>query len=500
MPIKFKLFILLFILSPLSIFAQTPPNVVIIMADDLGLADISHFRRSWYNLDVLVESPNIDDLASQGMSFTDAHSPTALCAPTRYAVMTGKNNYRAYAPWGVWNAYMPTAVTEQDATFGRIAKQAGYTTGFIGKWHLGGEFHLKNSDKTYRGLERDRRSTAADFRQWKKTPPSSFGFDYNFTLPTGVQGPLYVAFENDKWYPLSQSSKLDFIDQTNVADPVYISDKGPGMGDTGWNGEKMNMLLADKAVNFIQQNAGKSPFLLTYWSPAVHIPHMPEAEIDGVKIANTTPSKHLDMIKVLDIEVKRIVNALKATNQYDNTLIIFTSDNGGLPSPKAQKAGHFSNGPWRGHKNLSFEGGHRVPFIAVWPGKIKAGSSSDALINGTDIIATVAEVTGTQLQATQAQDSWNLLPVLTGESRNARTELLLQSGTQNHLIYRNKNWKLIIDTDNKLTHFDNIALFDLSADPYEKNNLINHPAHQARVAQMAQRYWYLRKSGVSTAR
>jgi arylsulfatase A-like enzyme len=262
------------------------------------------------------------------------------------------------------------------------------------------------------------------------------------------------------------------------------------------------MTLANKAAQFIQRAASKGPFLLNYWSPAVHLPHTPPRQWGKNYISGTTPSPHLDMVKVLDKEVKTIVEALQVNGVYDNTLIIFTSDNGGLADSITREAGHSSPGNLRGSKNAPYEGGHRTPFIVSWPGNVGPGTLSHAMVNGTDLVATVAAITGVAVKSEQAKDSWNLLPLLRGEEgAPERTEMLLQAGSKRQLIYRSGNWKLIIQTDDKLTTMEPIALFDLSDNPQEKEqqNLISSPKYKDRIIQMFERYKKIRKSGIRTA-
>ncbi|RME67233.1 MAG: hypothetical protein D6781_13625 [Verrucomicrobia bacterium] len=281
-----------------------------------------------------------------------------------------------------------------------------------------------------------------------------------------------------------------------------VSDKGPGTGDSAWDTRKIPSLLAGKAVEFIHRSAGENPFLLVYWSPTVHLPHMPPGTLDGKPIRETTPSRHLDMIRVLDWEVSRIVAALRETGEWGNTLFIFTSDNGGLTDGEAAKVGHYPGGGFRGSKNLPWEGGHRVPLIVTWPGVVKPGTRSDALVNGTDLVATIAELVGTRLTTQQAMDSWSFLPLLRGDDHfKPRQELLLQAGSRNELMFRQGPWKLIMQSDHKLTRFDPIALFNLDENPAEDEarNLIHDPAHAERVRAMRARYLAIRNSGERTA-
>jgi arylsulfatase A len=485
------------LLLSLQVQSQKRPNIVLIMADDIGLGDIGLQHRERIGKEPLAPTPAIDALARDGLWFTDAHSPTALCSPSRYAVMSGNYNYRSYAPWGIWGSFRKNPITETDATLGRVAKQAGYRTGFIGKWHLGGDFKQRDGEGIYRGNDRGEKPLNVDARKWISGGPQSLGFDYDFTLPTGVQGPFYVAYENGVWHPLAKDSELINYNAFTAVHPRFVSDKGPGTGDSAWNTTQLNAILAGKARAFIANSAGETPFFLCYWTPAVHLPHTPPDALDGKPIRGSSPSEHLDMTRVLDWEVQQIVTALKTAGEYHNTLILFTSDNGGLSDAKAQKAGHNSSGGLRGSKNAPHEGGHSVPLIAVWPKVIKAGTRTHALVNGTDILATVAAISGTSLSDTQAMDSQSFAPLLRGDRNfQARSQILLQAGSKNELIYRQGKWKLIIQSNHRVTEWEPIALFDLEANPKEteKNNLINHPEYESRVNKMLKRYRELRDS------
>ncbi|MDG1241372.1 MAG: arylsulfatase [Opitutae bacterium] len=474
------------------------PNVVVILADDLGLGDIGRHHLERTGNAPLAPTPAIDALWNEGMWFTDAHSPAALCAPSRYSVMTGNYNFRSYKPGGVWGTFDLSALSESDTTLGTVAQAGGYTTGFVGKWHMGGDFYATGTTNITRQLDDESTPEQVDMSVWVGKGPQNLGFDYDFTVACGVQGPTYVAHENGVWYPWDTGSTLIYYDN-----PDFISDKGPGIGDSNWNSRELNILLADKAVDFIASSAaGEAPFMLYYCSPAVHLPHTPPAAIDGDPIAGTTPSDHLDMNRVLDLEVKKIVDALKAAGVYDNTLIIFTSDNGGLNDPEAEAQGHRSSGGFTGTKNSRYEGGHRVPFIAVWPSVISANTTIDAMINGSDILATIAEVMGSSFPTDQAKDSHSLFPIFLGNTdHEPRTEMMQQGGSTPEIMFRDGPWKLIMESSvghNALVKADTTAvgLFNLDDNPNEteSSNFINDPAYASRVGTMYDRYWAIREA------
>lgn len=496
-------FILMF--SASSLLGIEKPNIVVILADDFGLGDVGRQHTERTGNAPLAPTPNIDALANEGLWFTDAHSPAALCAPSRYSVMTGNFNYRSDKPGGVWGTFDENVIKSTDATLGRVAQSAGYTTGFVGKWHLGGDFYATGTTNITRQVDDASTPAQVDMTTWVGRGPQDMGFNYDFTVACGVQGPTYVAHENGSWYPWEAGSALVYYDN-----PDFVEYKGPGIGDSNWDSTELNMLLADKAAAFITSSAASSaPFMLYYCSPAVHLPHTPPTSIDGDPIAGTTKSDHLDMNRVLDLEVKKIVDALKAAGEYENTLIIFTSDNGGLSDSTGEAAGHKSNGGFiKGTKNSAHEGGHRVPFVAVWPSVIAANTSSDALVNGSDILATIADTMGATYTDDEAKDSHSLFPIFLGNSSyEPRTELMQQggSGTNNYnVMLRQGSWKLIINSSvnyNTQTQSDTTAteLYNLDTDLNESTNLINDPAQASRVTSMYNRYWEIRDASSRSA-
>lgn len=483
------LFFVVFPFLVASVFADRRPNIVFIMADDLGLGDVSHHVRVFQKKEPLVETPTIDALAELGMWFTDGHSATALCAPTRYAVMSGNNNYRSYAPAGVWSSFGKTAFKEGDVTLGTVVRDAGYVTGFVGKWHLGGDFYVPGTNEVYRGKKNGNLTGMVDLTRMVDGGPKYCGFDYDFTAHCGIQGPMYILYEDQQWYPWAEDSEIIYLDENSIKNPKDLSSKGDGMGDSNWDARYLGDILTEKAVHFIDRNSKKKePFFLYYCSPTVHLPHCPPESFDGVPIAGTTPTDHLDMVRQLDLEVKRIVDALKANGEFENTLFVLTSDNGGLRDPEAQKLGYDPSGGWNGSKSSPLEGGHRVPFIAVWPGKIEPGVSHEIAVN-QDMVATFAALVGTEIPEGQAQDSLNLLPLLVGEKGFKGREFLInQAGAGQEVMLRKAPWKIVIQSNNKRTRFEPKALYNLEEDPGEKKNLIANPEFKAVAKRMFSEY------------
>jgi len=481
-----------------TLFAAQP-NVVVVLADDLGSGDISYYRRM-HSEKVILETPNIDAIAKNGVSFTNAHSAAALSAPSRYSMMTGNSCFRSDYPWGVWGSYEKTPIKENQLTMSKLMKQVGYQTAFFGKWNLGGDFlRLDDSTKVYRG-PRNKPEVDVDIRKIVGGGPSKQYFDYSLSLPSGIQASPYAVYENDVWKPMAKDSKTGFVSQEMMTKLGVKLDKLEGLGDLNWDPHFIGPILANGAVKFINTHANKeNPFFIYYCSQAVHLPHAPANELNGIKIAGTTPSAHLDMVKELDVQMGMLIAALKKQGVYDNTVFIFTSDNGGLEEAETVKSGHKSNDIYRGHKNLAYEGGHRVPLIISYPGLVKKAAVCAEPVMSLDAIATLASITNQTIATGQAQDSKNLMPLLLNtKGAKGHDYLMLQSGTDKRLILIEDNWKLIIQEDlrNKQSEVRTpFALFDLNTnvEENEAKNLINEPEQQIRIKRMFEKYNELRK-------
>ncbi|WP_299555887.1 arylsulfatase [Seonamhaeicola sp.] len=503
------LLLVLFTLGLIS--AQNPsnakPNIIVVLADDVGVGDISKYRRL-HNPKIIIETPNIDKLAENGMMFTNAHAPAALCATSRYSIMTGNYNYRSPLPWGVWGGYSKGVFTEETLTLGRLMKNANYNTAFIGKWHLGTGFRDKrNPEEIYNPKsDKDKFSINVDITKIVSDGPMQNGFDYSFNLPSGIQNVPYAAYENDEWYPLNKHSLIGIIDKEYANRHGFTFDKKEGYGDSMWQPSEIGPLIANKAVKFIKDNSNKDkPFFMYYCSQAVHGPHAAPEEIDGIKIKGTTPSKHLDMVKELDVQIKMLVDELKRQGVYENTVFIFTSDNGGLHiDGDTWNARHESSDIYRGCKNDPYEGGSRVPFIVSWPIKIKGQTKSDVPVLGTDILATIAAISETKIEKGQALDSYNLLPFLSQSKRTkSRAHIMLQGGSHKEVMIIKDGWKLIIQVDKKdKTNKTRtpIALFNLNKNiwEHEEFNYINNPKYIKKVKSLLELYSDTRDSGVFT--
>ncbi|MDF9796468.1 arylsulfatase A-like enzyme [Catalinimonas alkaloidigena] len=491
------------LISGISI-AQKLPNVIVVLADDIGSGDLSYYRRM-HSQEVALETPHLDALAKSGMAFTNAHSPAALCAPSRYAIMTGNSCYRSPSPWGVWSAYAKSPIQKDQLTLGRLMKQANYHTAFLGKWHLGGRYYRKGSNELlYEPVGKDPQLDV-DISKIVDDGPQQMGFDYSITLPAGIQNVPYAVYENGEWMPL-EDSRIDLITHESMTKINASLDKSEGLGDANWDPHIMGPLLAGKAVNYISTHANQSqPFFMYYCSQAVHLPHTPPAELNGVKIAGTTPSAHMDMIRELDEQIGMMIAELKKRGVYENTIFIFTSDNGGLHVDKKTLAsGHKPNSIYRGSKNTPYEGGHRVPFIISWPAQIKAEQQSSQTVLGLDIMATLAAISGQKIEEGQAMDSYNLLPILKNDI-NAETHpyLMVQGGSHREVMIIENGWKLIIQVDKKDKSDQTrtpVALFNLNDNLIEdeRYNLINNNKYMKKVEALFDKYNSTRESKVFT--
>lgn len=491
--IKKNILLTLTLAIAISATAQKQPNVIVVLADDIGIGDISYYRKM-HSDKIIVETPAIDQLAKEGMVFTDAHTPAALCAPTRAAIMSGKNCYRSYAPWGVWSPYAQSPIQGDDLTLGKVMKKAGYSTAFFGKWGFGSDYFEKgDATKIYRG-GRQKIALDVDVNQIAGNGPKQNGFDYSYMFPSGIQDVPYMAFENEKWAPFQKDSQITLISQENMTKIGVTLDKDEGLGDSNWDPHHMGPQLVGKAINFIEKSSKDQPFFMYYCSLAVHLPHSPSESLNGKKIAGTTPTSHLDMVKELDVQIEMLMASLKKKGIYDNTLIIFTSDNGGLQVKEDKQAGHQSNDNLRGGKNQPYEGGHRVPFIAWWPGQIKAKSVVNTPVLGLDVMATLAALTNQQIPSNQPIDSANLLPMFLGKNKDkVHPYIITQSGTSKEGVIIKDGWKLILSFDKKDktdgTRTPN-TLFDLNDNPEEKENknLINDPKYKSKIEQLFAAY------------
>ncbi len=485
-----RLVVLFFIFSATATFAAiTPenPNVIIFFMDDMGFGDCRA-----YNPESKVLLPNIESLAAQGMRFTDAHSPSAVCAPSRYSVMTGNYPWRGRLENGTWMFHQRSQILDGQTTLGQLMQSAGYETAFLGKVHLGGTVFSTTTKKPV-SWNYDYRDI--DFSRKWKDGPSDLGFDFTYSLPQGIQGPPYIAFRNG----LLDGNPEDLIEwEPGSYGNSVIPTKGFGFKQ--WDSSTAGPNLVHEATGFIDRHVeadtGK-PFFMHYCTESCHVPHTPPKTLAGKAVQGTAGDAHLDMLLEADIQLGVLIDHLRAHGILENTLILFTSDNGGLSrgKPGHKLLGHNSNAPLRGSKATIWEGGHRVPLIAHWGDGTRAGSTippaatSPALVGLQDIFATLAELTGQTLRAEQGLDSQSFLPALLQQNpTHLRHELLVQAndgdgwGQKLAKGFREDQWKLIATKDRKPLH-----LFNLQEDLAEQHDLIDSEVQKSRIATMLSR-------------
>jgi arylsulfatase A-like enzyme len=499
----FLLLLLVFSCVPKEEVPQKLPNVVFILADDIGQGDIGFYHRERTDQAEIIPTPNLDALIDSGIRFNDAHTVSALCSPTRYSVMTGNYTFRCYRPWGVWSACARSGIGEGELTVGQVMKNAGYKTAFFGKWHLGSDWNIKGSNEIYRASGTGDDTT--DFTKIVDGSPNHLGFDYSFMLPSGIQNNPFAYYENAIWWPLGEDSKF-------IVNPLlhggFYERKHPRFADSNWITSEAGVLLTRKTLDFIDLQVKENPdqpFFIYYCSQAVHVPHEPPDVFLGAPVEGTTLSAHGDMIRELDLQVGAIIEALKESGVYENTLFIFSSDNGGLNINDTEATGHDSSNGYRGSKTWIYEGGHRVPFIASWPATIQPNQVSHEPVMVHDLAATLYAITGQNMPEDQAMDSYNILPLLLQEE-NARGRSVIYSqgsGSRGKVAIRQGNWKLIIQSDRADSSIRiPVELYDLSENIYEKEegNLINDPSQQQRVDDLLDLFNAIRDSETRTTK
>jgi arylsulfatase A-like enzyme len=396
--------LLLDVLCGLQAVAYEPiekPNIVLIVADDLGYGDLGSYGAKKIN------TPNIDRLASEGVRFTDAHSTAAICQPSRYAILSGAYFFRAQRQ-GKQTLYFH----DGQITLPGLLKSAGYRTAAIGKWHLG---FNRGADPDYNGE--------------LKPGPLEIGFDYFFGTPRTHNEPPFVFVENHRVVGYDAADPIRIVSHEQVLQRG-LTDMGWGISEGASRAhqfrpqDRIDLILAEKAVQFLSQENDQPLFLyLAFLAP--HAPITPAQEFQESSAAGP----YGDYVQQLDAAVGKVLDALASQGLSDKTLVIFTSDNGGVLHIDTLDAGHRANGALLGQKTDAWEGGHRVPFIARWPGKIPAGSLGNQLLGLTDIMATAAAAAEVAVPEGVAPDSINQLPVLLDPAHAApvRDELLLQS-------------------------------------------------------------------------
>ena len=508
---KTLLSLVILLCSNIPLSATQRPNVVFILADDLGYGDVKSFGGAKSK----VPTPHFDRLCKEGMKFTNAHVTDSVCVPSRTSIMTGRYAFRfgkgeQGGPWGFIGLRFPTS----QHTVGKMFRSGGYSTGYVGKWHLGTRMTTK--DGKVQGPEN------TDFTKPIKIGPTDYGFDHCFFLPGSLDMFPYAYVRGKKWQGKVTAQKgWSAFNRVGPAAEDFL--------DT-----EVLSTFCDEAGKFIKGEAKKKkPFFLFVGLTAPHTPSSPEPGFEG----KSPIGVYGDFVMNTDACIGRIREHLRKAGLDQNTLVMVSSDHGpghySGPERKAiakqmekmEQQGHFSRGPWRGYKFSGYEGGLRVPFAAVWPGGISPGTQNDALVGLVDLMATWAEIAGVKLDPSQAPDSLSFLPYLGNKEPLVRNHLLAR-GTRADVYYEDK-WKLIlgpgsgssgpfytepksedawkealVEFGRKLKNHEElenhlfVQLYDLKADPGETKNLAK--THFGQVKKMIKAYSKIVDDGRTT--
>jgi len=422
-----------------TVLQAAKPNIVFILADDMGYGDVQAL-----NPNSKIPTPHLNRLAKEGMTFTDAHSPSGVCTPTRYGVITGRYCWRSRLKRGVLGGYSAPLIEKDRSTVGSVLQKAGYHTAAIGKWHLGMTMLRREGAKP--GKDRWDGDGNVDFTKPIADSPITRGFHEYFGVSASLDMAPYVWIENDRFV------KARLVQQPAVGFPGYVR-QGPRAADLQF--EEGLDVLAKRSADFLQRIAGQGkPFFLYLPLTGPHKPVTPHKRFVG----KTGLGPYGDFVMNVDDAVGQVLKALDETKLADNTLVLFTSDNGSfmyrvededdhVKTPSKQQyhsKSHRANGPWRGTKADIWEGGHHVPFFARWPGKVEAGSQCTRVITHTDLFATAADLAGARIPKGAAADSYSYLPLLLGKEKQYSRPPVIHHSSSGMFAIREGDWKLIL--------------------------------------------------------
>lgn len=490
------------LLSSLSLnaVAASHPNIVFVLCDDLGYGDVKCL-----NPNGKIATPHIDQLAREGMLFTDAHTSSSVCSPTRYGVLTGRYNWRSRLQSGVLGGLSPRLIEPGRLTVAEMLKRQGYHTACVGKWHLGMDWaKVEGKGVAELSIETREQVRNVDYSKAIQNGPNSVGFDWYYGISASLDMVPYTYIENDRVTALPTEDR-DF------AMMLGRKDRKTRLGPTAPQFDAANVLpdLTRKATEYISQRAAEAkagkPFFLYLPFASPHTPVLPTQEWLGRSGLNP----YADFVMQQDACLGELLKSLKEHELADNTLIVFTSDNGCSPEAKFDELhakGHHPSSVFRGHKADIYEGGHRVPFIVRWPGHVKPDSRSDQLVCLVDFMATAAEIIGLKLPDDAAEDSISFVPALTAKKNSSARQAIVHHSINGSFAIREGHWKLALcpgsggwsnprpgQGDRNLPRDQ---LFDLSADIGEQTNLADkHPDTVTRLTALLTDYV---KNGRST--
>lgn len=459
------------------------PNIIYILADDLGYGDVQCLNPERGK----ISTPHMDRVAVEGMTFTDAHTTSSVCTPTRYGILTGRYNWRSKLQTGVLNGYGQPLIPADRITVPGFLQENGYTTAMIGKWHLGLGIPTNDGQKA---------RPADNIRQLTQNVAMPLeelsNIDWNKTINGG---PVDLGF--DSWFGISAS--LDFPPYVWIRDRNWVGEgthvkafRRPGPASEDFEAIDVLDKLAAESVKFISEYDGEKPFFVYIPLPSPHTPIVPTEKWQG----KSGISPYGDFVMQTDDFVGQVVAALDKKGLSENTIVIVTSDNGCSKAANfdvLESHGHFASAQYRGSKADLWEGGHRVPFLVKWPKVIEAGSVSDVLTCQTDLLATVADLVGKTLPENAGEDSESILPAFKGRQVTHSRKGIIHHSISGHFAYRRGNWKLLLARGSggwtapnekaAIAAGAQIAqLYDLRNDPGETTNLFeSHPEVAERL-------------------
>ncbi len=473
-------------------FSGSRPNILYILCDDLGYGDVRAL-----NSKSRIATPNLDRLAAGGMTFTDAHSSSSVCTPTRYGLLTGRYNWRSRLKRGVLGGLSPRLIEDGRLTVAEFLRTNGYVTACIGKWHLGMDW-ARTGAVAELEIETRPQVFHVDYAQPIRNGPLSLGFDHYFGISASLDMVPYTFIRDDRVTIVpTEDRKIEMMfGRTNG-----FTRQGPAA--PGFTGYEVLPTLAAEALSFIRNQAARAkqghPFFLYLPLTSPHTPVLPNERWRGRSGLNP----YADFVQETDHEVGRVLDELERQGLANETLVVFASDNGCSPSAEFDRLvamGHQPSGGFRGHKADIFEGGHRVPFLVRWPGRVPAGVRSAQLICLTDLMATAAELLGVPLPPNAGEDSVSFLPVMLGRGQGARREAVVHHSIDGSFAIRQGNWKLALTSSSggwsaprpgtpAAAKLPAAQLYDLSADPGETNNLqARHPEIVDRLTKLLEKY------------
>ena len=422
---------LIFVMIPLFCMAalaeQKAMNIVLLYADDLGYGDLGS-----YNAASKIPTPQLDRLASEGLRFTDAHSSSGICTPSRYALLTGRSHWRDFH--GIDRGFDPPFFKPGQLTLPEMLRKSGYATACIGKWHLGWDW---NSIRKPGTPPASKKHDDFDWSRPFRGGPLDHGFDDHFG-DNVINFPPYTWIENDR--VLAVPDITFKTTPQNTKEGHWECREGPGRSD--WDFYQVLPTLTGKAVEYIHaRKADEKPFFLYFPLPSPHAPIVPTDEFDG----RSKAGPYGDFVVQTDDSCGRVLDALRETGLYENTIILFSADNGAeaYAYPRDEKFGHWSSDPLRGLKRDIYEGGHRVPTLLKWPGVTQPGSVTGALFSQVDVMATLANYLGYELPRDSAADSHDFLPYLKGEAEQSPRTTLVHNTFKDRYAIRHHEWLLV---------------------------------------------------------